>query len=471
MDDNKERDLKNDETKDNQADKPTTVSSNNNSVKQNDNSNKDDKNLGKDNAVRVLSPARMVLKRFFRSKLSIVSLSILIFLFAFSFLGPLLSPWGEMESDIRPGEPLVSQISRTNLHVVRDADSRLSMAKQALAPHMDTSGFDTSSASSRIYMNALNTYFGGSYGVYTFGGQQVLFTVRMLSSVLNIVLVETDQAGQAVIDPSTGLAVLATTTTLSHTVSPRDRNVWASPSFRDQFGEGRPHPLGTDESAYDILVRLMYGGRISLTLGFVSVAITLFLGLLFGGLAGYFGKWVDNLVMRMVDVLSCLPTLPILLILSAILQESAIDPVFRIYLVMGGMALISWGGTTRFVRGQILSLREQEFMVATEALGLPVSRRIAKHLVPNVIPLLIVSAVTSLGTVIITESSLSFLGLGVPPPRAAWGIMISSVTNPEIMLNFPTQWIPPGIMIVMAVLAFGLLGDSLRDAFDPKAKR
>jgi len=216
----------------------------------------------------------------------------------------------------------------------------------------------------------------------------------------------------------------------------------------------------------------MYGGRISLTLGFVSVAISLSLGLLFGGLAGYFGKWVDNLVMRVVDILSCLPGLPVLLIFSAILDGMPQIPVhMRIYVVMGMLAFISWHGTTRVVRGQILTLREQEFMVATEALGLPVSRRILKHLIPNVMPLIIVGAVTALGSMILTEASLSFLGLGVRPPAAAWGLMIASVRDPQVMIQYPNQWIPAGVLIVMAVLAFGFLGDSLRDAFDPKAKR
>ena len=231
------------------------------------------------------------------------------------------------------------------------------------------------------------------------------------------------------------------------------------------------HLIGTDEKGMDVFIRLMYGGRVSLTLGFVVVILETILGIIMGGLSGYFGGKVDQIIMRLVDILNCIPTLPILLIASVVIDSWEVASSLRIYYLMAIMTVFGWSGTARMVRGQILYLREQEYIVACEVMGMPVWRRIFKHLIPNIMPQLIVSMTLGLGSIILYESTLSYLGLGIPLPYAAWGTMISSSTDPITMASYPNLWIPAGLLIVAAVLAFNFIGDGLRDAMDPKSKR
>ena len=232
------------------------------------------------------------------------------------------------------------------------------------------------------------------------------------------------------------------------------------------------HPFGTDGDGMDILARMMAGGRISLLVGFVVVILEIILGVIMGGLAGYFGGWVDNLIMRLVDIFYCIPSMPILIILGSMLDALRMEPYVRLMWLMAVLGFLGWASIARLVRGQILSLREQDFMVATEASGLPVSRRIFRHLIPNVMPQLIVTATMGLGSVILTESTLSFLGLGVKHPMATWGTMINSVaTSAQSMITYTYIWVPVGLLICLTVVAFNFVGDGLRDAFDPKMKR
>ncbi len=240
-------------------------------------------------------------------------------------------------------------------------------------------------------------------------------------------------------------------------------DVYSSPS--------KVHPLGTDGNGMDILTRLMYGGRISLVIGFVVVIIETIIGVVLGGLAGYFGGWVDNLIMRVVDIVYCIPSMPLYLILGSIMDFLKIDPKARIFVLMIILAVLGWPGIARMVRGQILSLREQDFMVATEALGIRPSRRIFRHLVPNVIPQLTVIGTMNLGGIILTEATLSYLGLGVKYPYASWGNIINAVNDIYVMTNYWFVWIPAGLLILITVLGFNFIGDGLRDAFDPKMKR
>lgn len=231
------------------------------------------------------------------------------------------------------------------------------------------------------------------------------------------------------------------------------------------------HLLGTDEKGMDVFSRLMYGGRVSLTLGFVVVILETLIGVILGGISGYFGGWVDQVIMRIVDILNCIPTLPLLLIASVVIDSWNVEPSMQIYLLMVILTLFGWSGTARMVRGQILYLREQEYIVACEVMGIPVWRRIFKHLVPNIMPQLIVSMTLGLGSIILYEATLSYLGLGIPLPYAAWGLMINAATDATTMSFYPNLWIPAGILIVIAVLGFNFVGDGLRDAMDPKAKR
>lgn len=240
-------------------------------------------------------------------------------------------------------------------------------------------------------------------------------------------------------------------------------NIFETPS--------KKHILGTDGNGMDILTRLMYGGRISLMIGFVVVIIEIVIGVVLGGIAGYFGKWVDNLFMRIVDIVNCIPSMPLYMILGSVMDFMRIDPRVRIYVLMVILGLLGWPYIARMVRGQILSLREQEFMTATEALGISVRRRIFKHLVPNVIPQLTVIATMNLGGIILSEATLSFLGLGVKFPYASWGNIINAVNDIYVMTNYWFVWIPAGMLILITVLGFNFVGDGLRDAFDPKMKR
>ena len=229
--------------------------------------------------------------------------------------------------------------------------------------------------------------------------------------------------------------------------------------------------LGTDQWGYDIFTNLLIGGRISLTIGFVVIILETILGVILGGLAGYFGGWVDNLIMRIVDILSCIPTLPIMLILSATLTANGIEDIRRLYFLMIILTLFGWVGTARLVRGQILSLREQEFMLAAKCSGLSTYRKIFKHLLPNVMPQLIVSMTMGLGSIILMEATLGYLNLGAPLDTPTWGSMINTASNPIFLKLYPHFWVPPGICITLAILAFNFVGDGLRDAFDPKMKR
>jgi len=327
-----------------------------------------------DKNVRLMSPTRMVVRRFFRSRLSIIGLVMVIGLFIFSFFGPMIyTQWGEIQ--------------------------------------LDESG---------------KTEYAIAENTYTVDG--VTYTVRQ-------------------------------------TTEKYLKDNFLSPPSSE-------HILGTDNEGYDVFVRLMYGGRISLTVSFIAVFLITILGVILGGIAGYFGGATDNIIMRLCDILMCLPGVPILLIISTILDASDIDAKYRIYLLMIYLTFISWTGTARLVRGQILSLREQEYMVAAEAMGYSTFRKIFKHLVPNVMPQLIVQMSLSLGSMILYEATLSYLNLGVKAPYAAWGTMINIIsTNQDVLQNHWYVWVPAGICIVIAVLGFNFVGDGLRDALDPKARR
>ncbi|MBU5592053.1 ABC transporter permease [Clostridium sp. MSJ-4] len=229
--------------------------------------------------------------------------------------------------------------------------------------------------------------------------------------------------------------------------------------------------LGSDSLGRDILARTLVAGRISLFVGIASVVIQVVIGSTLGVVAGYYGGIVDTIIMRIVDIFMSIPQLPILIVLAAILSDLGVPPEKRIFVVMAVIGLLHWPALCRMVRGQILSLREQEYMQAAEALGLNDRRKMFKHLLPNTIPVIIVSATLSLGGAILSESTLSFLGLGVQPPTPSWGNMIQTVYDMYNIQYRPWLWLPPGICIFLTVMAINLLGDGLRDAIDPKLKK
>ncbi|WP_442604034.1 oligopeptide ABC transporter permease [Paenibacillus sp. KN14-4R] len=231
------------------------------------------------------------------------------------------------------------------------------------------------------------------------------------------------------------------------------------------------HIFGTDNLGRDVLLRTMLAGRISLTVGIVATLITVIIGSALGALAGFYKGFIDTIIMRIADIFLSIPSLPLLIILGTLLSDMKVPPDQRIYIVMFLLGLLAWPGLARLVRSQILTLREQEFMVATEALGLRDRRKIFRHLLPNTIPIIIVVATLSVAGAILAESTLSFLGLGVVPPTPSWGNMVQVAQNFIEFQKRPWVWIPPGASIFITVVAINLLGDGLRDALDPKLKR
>ena len=231
------------------------------------------------------------------------------------------------------------------------------------------------------------------------------------------------------------------------------------------------HLLGTDNNGMDQMTRLMYGGRVSLLVGFVVVLLEVILGVIIGGISGYFSGVVDTALMRFVDLFNSIPYFPMIIIFGSVMDTLEVSPMARLFILMAILGLMGWTGIARLVRGQILSLREQDFMVATEATGIRTSRKIFRHLVPNVMPLLIVIATGSLGGVIIFEATLGFLGLGIKYPLASWGSIINIASDPYVMTTYWFIWLPAGLLILLTVLGFNFVGDGLRDAYDPKMKR
>lgn len=477
------------------------------------------------NEPRTLSPGTMTARRFFRNRLAVVGLGILIGMFLFSFLGGALIPYGQDQVFYRDEEQwkIIAGVSEnteyryespegtldpvlqaqfglaigsgkdafgaytvtregTDLYALWEGDTLVGIAHLDILNPTDTSqGF-----SFAFVYEALKAYTGGqtafldytldaSGGVYLHGEEVAYISRLILQSRGGEELTRQfrEAAAKAIaqgentftLDREYALSydAGARVWTVRHQTATRVWDSYAPPS--------REHPLGTDKNGMDMLTRLMYGGRVSLVIGFVVVLIAAVLGVILGGLSGYFGGWADNLIMRVVDVFYCIPSTPLLIILGAAMDGMRVDSQVRMLLLMLVLGFLGWPSIARLVRGQILSLREQEFMTATEACGLRVSRRIFRHLIPNVIPQLIVTCTMSLGSTILTEATLSFLGLGVKFPFASWGNIMNDVANAHVLTSYWFVWIPAGVCLMLTVLGFNFVGDGLRDAFDPRMKR
>jgi peptide/nickel transport system permease protein len=221
------------------------------------------------------------------------------------------------------------------------------------------------------------------------------------------------------------------------------------------------HLLGTDTLGRDVLSRIIYGSRVSLKVGFVAVGLATLIGLLVGALAGYYGGWVDSALMRLVDLMLCFPAFFLILAVIAVLEPS-------IWNIMAVIGLTSWMGVARLVRAEFLSLREREFVTAARALGASDVRLILRHMLPNALAPVMVSATLGVAGAILTESALSFLGLGVQPPTPSWGnILTAGKDNIEI-----AWWLSvfPGLAILITVMSYNLLGEGIREAIDPRLK-
>lgn len=537
--------------------------------------------LNDDRRVKVLSPGMLVAKRFIRNRMAVTGLVILIFMFIFSFIGGLVSPYGQDQffyTDKTIRKSFGEAKENTEFRYGSNSDELFGLTAQAKAMLAIQQGKDTFNFSNHNYtMNkvsdemftiscdgvmvgyaakdmvnadaadqklsfefnyqALTAYATGAKeftadgvtyalaedGGVTLDGADYAYISRYLVQAISpdvflsrdfkdklLATIATAQDGKATFTYTDESLIMnepeqtedgenadgqtsgintedpnapkqddtSNTATAEYDLEFKAAtNSWQilqekSSRQYDQYSfPNMKHWLGTDMYGMDMLTRLMYGGRVSLLIGFIVIIIETVIGVIFGGISGYFGGWVDNLIMRIVDIFYCIPSMPVIIILGAAMDASRVDPTVRMIYLMLILGFLGWAGIARLVRGQILSLREQEYMAAAEACGLSVSRRIFKHLIPNVVPQLIVTCTMGLGSVIITEATLSFLGLGVKFPFASWGNIISDVNSTHVLTTYWFIWIPAGVLLLLTVLAFNLVGDGLRDAFDPKMKR
>jgi peptide/nickel transport system permease protein len=493
--------------------------------------------LNDDRRVKVLTPGAMVAKRFFRNRLAVLGMVMLIAMFLFSFVGGLISPYSEDQQFYTYEEQSkqYAGVVRNNdfRYLVADGQEFGSILQAKFLANLEAGSFNNkvdkyviteegtdlysitlkdevvavaykdiinadSSLSFNVKYGALKAYANGGNASFTADGNtykvdedgsilqgdtELGYISRFVVSAVDSSVTLTrdfkealdeainDDVSEFVYTDADGVEYTYDISYEAYTTSWSVKQSTSTYVYMKYSSPSKEHWLGTDTNGMDMLTRLMYGGRVSLIIGFIVVFIAAFLGVILGGISGYFGGWVDNLIMRIVDVFYCIPSTPLIIILGSAMDAMQVDPQIRMLYLMLILGFLSWPSIARLIRGQILSLREQEFMTATEACGIRVSRRIFRHLIPNVIPQLIVTCTMSLGSTILTEATLSFLGLGVKFPFASWGNIINDVNNVYVMTHYWFIWIPAGICLLISVLGFNFVGDGLRDAFDPKMKR
>jgi oligopeptide transport system permease protein len=240
--------------------------------------------------------------------------------------------------------------------------------------------------------------------------------------------------------------------------------IWGDPRYTDPR-----YPLGTDQIGRDILSRLIWGARISMLVGFVPVALIFLIGATVGMIAGFYGGWIDQLLMRFTDVIYAFPDLLFLLIIMATLRNTAVGELMGgLILMFAGIAIVNWVGMARLVRGQVLSLKEKEFVEAARAIGVPARRIMVRHLFPNALAPVIVAIAFGIPSAMLGEATLSFIGIGIRPPTATWGVMINE--GFQVFGSSPWPVLLPAFCIGLVMLSFTFLGDGLRDALDPRMK-
>lgn len=260
-------------------------------------------------------------------------------------------------------------------------------------------------------------------------------------------------------------------------IAPQNPNEFDTNNLNPYAPPSAQHWLGTDELGRDIFSRIIYGSRVSLAVGFAVAIISTLVGVVLGLLSGYFGGWVDSVISRITDFFLSIPTLPLLLVFAALLSQTDLEsvvalreqygPQFSVFIVVGVLSLFGWMQTARLVRGDVIALKNLEYVDAARSLGSGNNRIMFRHLLPNAVANIIVTVTLAVGGAILAESALSFLGFGIQPPVSTWGNMLANAQ--EVVLSYPWITFYPGLMILFTVLAFNFLGDGLRDAFDPRS--
>ena len=229
--------------------------------------------------------------------------------------------------------------------------------------------------------------------------------------------------------------------------------------------------MGTDNRGRDIFTRIVHGGKMTMTVGAVAVIVSTIIAIIIGCLSGYFGGWVDMLLMRITEIFSAIPFLPFAMMLSYVIQRNPIDETVRIVIIMIMLGLLSWTGLARMIRGQVLAEREKEFVTAAKSMGVKENRIAFKHILPNVISVILVSVTLDFAGCMLTESSLSYLGFGVQQPQPTWGNMLDGANNSIVIQNYWWQWVFPAIFLSIATISINIIGDTLRDVLDPKSSQ
>ena len=535
--------------------------------------------LNDDRRVKVLSPGMLVAKRFIRNRMAVTGLVILIFMFVFSFIGGLVSPYGQDQffyTDKTIRKSFGEAKENTEFRYGSNSDELFGLTAQAKAMLAIQQGKDSFNFSNHNYtMNkvsdemftiscdgvmvgyaakdmvnadaadqklsfefnyqALTAYATGAKeftadgvtyalaedGGVTLDGADYAYISRYLVQAISpdvflsrdfkdklLATIATAQDGKATFTYTDESLIMnepeqtedgenangqtsgintedpnapkqddtSNTATAEYDLEFKAAtNSWQilqekSSRQYDQYSfPNMKHWLGTDMYGMDMLTRLMYGGRVSLLIGFIVIIIETVIGVIFGGISGYFGGWVDNLIMRIVDIFYCIPSMPVIIILGAAMDASRVDPTVRMIYLMLILGFLGWAGIARLVRGQILSLREQEYVLAAQATGAKGRWIITRHLVPNCMSVIFISTALQIPNAIFTESFLSYLGLGVNAPMPSLGSLASDALNG--LTSYPYRMVIPALVISLIVLSLNLFGDGLRDAFDPKMKR